>query len=103
MTVPVGIATVLLLPDTPHTSRAWFLTEEERALGLERVKKAGKAPPIPITWSKVRRIFTRWSKPILPYCLLEVEDQRLTWMLGWYALVLGYIVSAEAVVYLNQY
>ncbi|PMD36352.1 MFS general substrate transporter [Hyaloscypha variabilis F] len=71
MTVPVGIATVLFLPDTPHTTRAWFLTADECALGLERVKKAGKAPPVPITWAKARRIFTRWR---------------------WYALVLGYIL-----------
>ncbi|RFU34101.1 hypothetical protein B7463_g2257, partial [Scytalidium lignicola] len=71
MTVPVGLATIILLPDTPHTSRAWYLTKEELAFGLERVQKAGKAPPVPITWSKVRRIFTRWR---------------------WYALVLGYIL-----------
>jgi ACS family pantothenate transporter-like MFS transporter len=64
MTVPVGIATVLFLPDTPHTTRAWFLTADECALGLERVKKAGKAPPVPITWAKARRIFTRWSMHI---------------------------------------
>ncbi|KAH8807539.1 pantothenate transporter liz1 [Xylogone sp. PMI_703] len=71
MTVPVGFATLLLLPDTPHTSRAWFLSKEELTLGLERVQKAGKAPPVPITWFKVKRIFTRWR---------------------WYALVLGYIL-----------
>ncbi|KAE9376391.1 MFS general substrate transporter [Stipitochalara longipes BDJ] len=71
MTVPVGIATIIFLPDTPHTTRAWFLTADECVLSLERVKKAGKAPPVPITWAKARRIFTRWR---------------------WYALVLGYIL-----------
>ncbi|KAA8575838.1 hypothetical protein EYC84_004927 [Monilinia fructicola] len=71
MTVPVGLATILLLPDTPHTTRAWYLTKNDCALAVERVEKAGKAPPVPITWAKIRRMFTRWR---------------------WYALVLGYIL-----------
>jgi ACS family pantothenate transporter-like MFS transporter len=69
MTVPVGIATILFLPDTPHTTLAWFLTKDECALGLARVEKAGKAPPVPITWQKLRRIFTRWSMHIYPTIL----------------------------------
>jgi ACS family pantothenate transporter-like MFS transporter len=61
MTIPAGIATIILLPDTPHTTRAWFMTKEDRALAIERVQKAGKAPPVPITWAKLKRMFTRWS------------------------------------------
>ncbi len=61
MTVPVGFATILFLPDTPHTTRAWYLTKEECTLGVDRVEKAGKVPPVPITWTKIKRIFTRWS------------------------------------------
>jgi ACS family pantothenate transporter-like MFS transporter len=60
MTVPVGFVTFFFLPDTPHKTRAWFLTPEERQLGLERVKKAGKAPPVKITLATFRRIFSRW-------------------------------------------
>ncbi|KAB8305141.1 hypothetical protein EYC80_004435 [Monilinia laxa] len=71
MTVPVGFATIFLLPDTPHTTRAWYLTKNDCSLAVERVEKAGKAPPVPITWAKIRRMFTRWR---------------------WYALVLGYIL-----------
>jgi ACS family pantothenate transporter-like MFS transporter len=64
MTVPVGIVTILFLPDTPHTTHAWYLSKDECALAVERVEKAGKAPPVPITWAKIRRMFTRWSKDI---------------------------------------
>ncbi|KAF7917387.1 uncharacterized protein EAE98_010150 [Botrytis deweyae] len=71
MTLPVGFATIFLLPDTPHTTRARYLTKHECALAIERVEKAGKAAPVPITWTKIRRMFTRWR---------------------WYALVLGYIL-----------
>ncbi|TGO52204.1 hypothetical protein BELL_1676g00020 [Botrytis elliptica] len=63
MTLPVGFATIFLLPDTPHTTRARYLTKHECALAIERVEKAGKAAPVPITWTKIRRMFTRWSMP----------------------------------------
>ncbi|KAI1143202.1 pantothenate transporter liz1 [Hypoxylon sp. FL0543] len=45
MTLPVGIATFFVLPDTPFTTRSRFLTSNECELALERVQKAGKAPP----------------------------------------------------------
>lgn len=72
MTVPVGLATALFLPDTPYTTRAWFLSKEECELSIERVVKAGKAPPVKITWKTFARILSRWR---------------------WYAFVLGYVVS----------
>jgi MFS transporter, ACS family, pantothenate transporter len=62
MTVPVGIVTAFFLPDTPHQTRAFFLTKEEKELGLERVQKAGKAAPVPLNWAKVKKILKGWSK-----------------------------------------
>lgn len=74
MTVPVGLATALFLPDTPYTTRAWFLTKDECELSIERVRKAGKAPPVKITLKTFVRILSRWR---------------------WYAFVLGYVVSSN--------
>ncbi|ATZ51451.1 hypothetical protein BCIN_07g00870 [Botrytis cinerea B05.10] len=74
MTLPVGFATIFLLPDTPHNTRAWYLTENECTLAIERVEKAGKAAPVPITWAKIRRMFTRWS--------MSGENRRLNCQLG---------------------
>ncbi|KAH7052383.1 pantothenate transporter liz1 [Macrophomina phaseolina] len=75
MTVPVGLATALFLPDTPYTTRAWFLTRDECELSIERVQKAGKAPPVKITWKTFVRILSRWR---------------------WYAFVLGYVLYGSA-------
>ncbi len=72
MTVPVGIATFWFLPDTPYNTRAWFLTEEERTLARERVRRAGKAAPVSVTLATFKRILSRWR---------------------WYAFVIGYVVS----------
>ncbi|KAK3385168.1 pantothenate transporter liz1 [Podospora didyma] len=72
MTVPVGIATFFFFPDGgPYTTSAWFLTEDERALAVERVRKQGTAPPAKITWGTFTRILGRWR---------------------WYAFTLGYIL-----------
>lgn len=72
MTLPVGIATFFLLPDTPHTTRVWFLSKKERELAKERVLKAGKAAPVKITLGTFKKILGSWK---------------------WYAFVLGYVVS----------
>ncbi|KAB2579275.1 Pantothenate transporter liz1 [Lasiodiplodia theobromae] len=81
MTVPVGLATFFILPDTPYTTRAWFLTEEECELSVERVRKAGKAAPVKITLNTFVRILSRWR---------------------WYAFVLGYVASSYFGIWLKS-
>lgn len=71
MTIPVGIATFFLLPDTPYTTRSRFLTPDECQLAIERVTKEGKAAPTGVTLQTFRKVLSRWK---------------------WYAFVLGYVV-----------
>jgi ACS family pantothenate transporter-like MFS transporter len=71
MTVPVGLATYVFLPDTPYTTRAWFLTQDERDIAAARVLKAGKAAPEKVTVATFKRILKSWK---------------------WYAFVMGYVV-----------
>lgn len=72
MTVPVGIATFFFLPDTPFTTKSWFLTKDERALALERVRGQGTAPAGELSFRHVGRVLTRWR---------------------WYGFVAAYVVS----------
>lgn len=72
MTIPVGIATFFLLPDTPLRTQAWYLTAAERELAIERVNRAGKAPPGKINLAMFKRILSSWK---------------------WYLFTLGYVVS----------
>jgi ACS family pantothenate transporter-like MFS transporter len=71
MTIPVGLATYVFLPDTPHTTCAWFLTQDEKDMAAARVLRAGKAAPAKITAQTFKRILSSWK---------------------WYAFVLGYVV-----------
>lgn len=64
MTVPVGLVTFFFLPDTPHKTRAWFLTQDDKDLALRRVEEAGKAAPASLTWKKAGRILRGWSECI---------------------------------------
>ncbi|KAK1758834.1 putative pantothenate transporter liz1 protein [Echria macrotheca] len=71
MTVPVGIATYFVFPDQPWKTTAWFLTDDDKALAMQRVRAQGIAEPTRLTWATAKRILTRWR---------------------WYAFVLGYIL-----------
>ncbi|KAF6826323.1 pantothenate transporter liz1 [Colletotrichum musicola] len=71
MTVPVGIATFFVLPDTPYTTKARFLTPKECDIAIERVQKAGKAAPAGVTLETFKRVLTKWR---------------------WYAFVFGYVL-----------
>ncbi|KAL4879345.1 major facilitator superfamily domain-containing protein [Aspergillus karnatakaensis] len=75
MTIPVGIATFFILPDTPYTTRVWFLSDKERELAVERVQRAGKAPPVKITLQTFKRILSTWK---------------------WYAFVAGYVLYGSS-------
>ena len=75
MTVPVGFITWWVLPDTPYTTKAWFLSDEDKQLAIDRVQKAGKAAPAKITLATFKRVLTGWR---------------------WYAFVLGYVLYGSA-------
>lgn len=72
MTIPVGVATLFVLPDTPYTTKSKFLTAQECELAIDRVTKAGKAAPAGVTLATFKRVLLKWR---------------------WYAFVLGYVVS----------
>lgn len=75
MTVPVGFATWFALPDTPYTTRAWYLSNDEKQLAIDRVRRSGKAAPAKLTLATIRQVLTGWH---------------------WYAFVLAYVVYGSA-------
>lgn len=72
ISIPVAIGTFFLLPDTPYTTRVWYLSPRDREIALERVERAGKAPPVKITRKTFKEVLSGWK---------------------WYMFVLGYVVS----------
>jgi MFS transporter, ACS family, pantothenate transporter len=77
MTLPVGIVTAFFFPDTPHITRAFFLSREEKELGLARAQNAGKAAPAPLSFSRVARVLKGWRasflSPVYAYLLAFIN------------------------------
>lgn len=48
-------------PDTPHDTKAFWLTEWEKKRAVERIEEEGRAPAGKMDWSVIRRISTSWQ------------------------------------------
>ncbi|TQS31741.1 hypothetical protein Golomagni_07969, partial [Golovinomyces magnicellulatus] len=57
-TIPVAIYGFLLFPDTPHTTTAVYLSEDERALARSRVPRVEERSPITLEF--VKKVLTSW-------------------------------------------
>lgn len=57
-TIPVAIYGFFLFPDTPYTTTAPYLSEEERALARSRVPRTEERSPITLTF--VKKVLTSW-------------------------------------------
>jgi len=60
ISLPIAFAGFIMYPDFPETTRAFFLNEDDKLLAVKRMKQIGRAPPLKLGWSIVRRVFTRW-------------------------------------------
>lgn len=57
-TIPVAIYGFFLFPDTPYTTTAPYLSEEERALARSRVPRTEERSPITLAF--VKKVLTSW-------------------------------------------
>ena len=61
MSLPVAASVWWLLPDYPHNTKAWYLTEEDKELALQRAARQNKADITGVLDLKlVKRIFGSW-------------------------------------------
>lgn len=58
---PVANILQICYPDTPHTTKAWYLNEWERKRARERIDEEGREPAGKLDWTVLRRIFTSWQ------------------------------------------
>ncbi|KAL1643221.1 hypothetical protein SLS61_009320 [Didymella pomorum] len=65
ISAPICLAGFFLLPDLPENSRAFYLTENDRALAKRRMESVGRAPRKKLTLATFRRIFSRWHVYLL--------------------------------------
>lgn len=76
MSTPVALSVWFLLPDYPHNTKAWYISEEEKKLALRRAANSGKAEITgKMDLALVKRMFGNWR---------------------WYVLVIMYIFVSRA-------
>lgn len=64
ITVPVAAYGFLVFPDTPRTTRAWYLTEGERELAVSRLegeKEVGGGETKGLSWGFVGEVLRSWE------------------------------------------
>lgn len=61
MSLPVAMSVWFLLPDYPHNTKAWYITEEDKRLTIQRAAKQDKSDITGIIDLKLaRRMFGNW-------------------------------------------
>jgi ACS family pantothenate transporter-like MFS transporter len=61
LALPVAIYGYIFFPDTPHTTKAFYLTEWERQRARERIEEEGRAPVGKLDLTCFKRILTSWQ------------------------------------------
>ncbi|KAL2858550.1 MFS general substrate transporter [Aspergillus pseudoustus] len=59
ITVPIAIYGFFAFPDTPETTRAWWLSDEEKKLAIERMPEV-KRQRGTLGWSLISRVLRSW-------------------------------------------
>lgn len=71
MSLPVALSVWFLLPDYPHNTNAWYLTEEDKAIALRRAARQDKAAVTGVMDLKLlKRMFGSWRWWVL--CLMYI-------------------------------
>ncbi|KAL4757755.1 major facilitator superfamily domain-containing protein [Aspergillus foveolatus] len=59
ITIPIAIYGFIVFPDTPTTTKARYLTAEEKALAVARIPESGTVK-VPLNWAFLKSVFLQW-------------------------------------------
>lgn len=76
ISLPVGIYTMCVDPNTPSTTDAWYFNEEDRLVGLERRRRIGAQLNTRerYTWKKIKSFFNTWHIYVFPLLFLAYNN-----------------------------
>lgn len=69
---PIGVYTIFTDPNTPSTTDAWYFTEEDKLVALERRRVIGAQLNTrqKYTWAKIKSFFNTWHIYVFPVLFL---------------------------------
>ncbi|PMD30171.1 MFS general substrate transporter [Hyaloscypha variabilis F] len=60
ISLPIAITGFFVLPDVPETTKAWYLSEEEKQFAKQRMLYEGRQQRQPYTKAKFKKILSSW-------------------------------------------
>lgn len=60
ITLPIALYGFLIFPDVPLTTKAFYLSEDEKRLASDRLQGEIQVARKPVSWATVRRILGKW-------------------------------------------
>ncbi|KAK7967178.1 uncharacterized protein PG986_001455 [Apiospora aurea] len=70
ISVPVALYGYFAVPDSPTTSRAFWLKPKERDMAITRMERVGRKPMKKLTCEIIREILTSW--PVYLFCAIFI-------------------------------
>ncbi|KAI5922270.1 major facilitator superfamily domain-containing protein [Camillea tinctor] len=72
ISIPIAVWGFFAIPDLPHTTRAFYWSEDDKKYGVERIERIGQKPPQPLTLKAIRKVYTNWRLWvfIIPYLMV---------------------------------
>ncbi|CAK7892276.1 probable transporter Seo1p [[Candida] anglica] len=73
---PIGFYTMLVDPNTPSTTNAWYWTKEDKLIALERRRRIGAQLNTreKYTWKKIKSFFNTWHIYVFPLLFLAFNN-----------------------------
>ncbi len=103
ISLPIALYTIAVNPNTPATSKAWYFTEREKEIAIERRKKIGAdcedwvdedSNTIPLTWAKIKSFGNTWHIWVFPLLFLCYNNSGAIHgqptFISWLKITLGY-------------
>ncbi|KAF7556552.1 hypothetical protein G7Z17_g1348 [Cylindrodendrum hubeiense] len=60
------------IANLPHTTKAFYLSAEDRAYGIQRIEKVGQRPPVKLSYKVIKEVYSGWKiwAFVFPYVML---------------------------------
>lgn len=73
---PIGIYTMFVDPNTPSTTNAWYWTNDDKLVALERRRRIGAQLNTrrKYTWKKIKSFFNTWHIYVFPLVFLAYNN-----------------------------
>lgn len=60
ISLPGPIWGIFAIPDSPYTTRARWMRQEDRAKYIARMEAIDRRGPVPLSWAKIKKVLGHW-------------------------------------------